>query len=320
MTGKDTPLTRGRRVSGDREEKILKILRVLIILLALRLLWGFAGVHVLSLLLKTEVMQGSYFHHQIPVKGLLGFKETVVTSSRGGTLTWLLEEGRRVAVGEAVARVVPPQGGEYILKAPVAGLLSPYIDGLEGLVYPHQGWVPQKEVFSSLEPTPQGFAPEEEVPPGSPVFKIISNFTWYFTLVLPREEAALLEEGGGLMVEFDFSGEVYPVDHMVRHDMGEAHEFVTLSLSRDAGDFYRRRWEEARLIYDRERSTIIPAGAVVEKDGVKGVYRLARKTIIFVEIEILGEQMDGEGLAVLGLEPGWEIVTNPRFFREGQRF
>lgn len=313
-------LTREKKRDPAREERMLKILRLLVILLALRLLWGFLGVEVYSLFLRTEVAERVYFDHYITSQGLLAFREKVVTADQGGKLEWLKEEGRRVAVGEEVARMILPLGGEVPVTSPAAGIFTSYIDGLEDLAYPHQGWVPQSEVFSRLKPLPQGFSPGDEVPGGSALFKIVDNYTWYYTLILSGDELGLLTDSRRLSIGFDFSPGIYPVDRLDYHALGEGQFFAVLSLSRDVEDFYRRRWEEARVIYRREEAVSLPASALMEREEGAGVYRLVRNRLVFLEVEVVGNLPEEGRLAVLGLDPGFEIVTNPRFFREGQRF
>jgi hypothetical protein len=149
---------------------------------------------------------------------------------------------------------------------------------------------------------------------------VVHNFTWYYNLVLPEEEMALLDEGGRLTLEFDFAGSSYPVDSLTRHDLGGGYTFLVLSLSRDAGDFYRRRWEDARIIYGREEGVSLPASAIVNRKGQTGIYRYVRSAIAFVEVEVIEEHKEEKRIVVSGLEPNWLVVTNPRFFREGQRF
>jgi putative membrane fusion protein len=321
MAGKDLPLSRSRPGSGAGEERMWKIIGILVLFLAVWLVLSFFVPFFWGFLLKTEVAENFVLDYDLKVQGVLGFKESVTAGSQSGRVEWLKEEGRRVAVGEAVARILPAQGEEIIVRAPAAGVFTRQIDGLEGLVYPHKGWVPERPVFAALQPKPREYPAGSEVPAGSPLFKIVDNFHWYYTLILPSQDLELLEESSRLLLAFSFAAGPCPVDAWTSRDIGDGYHFIVLSLSRDVGDFYRRRREEARLIYQQQRAVSLPAAAVVEKEGQKGVFRIARSALVFEEIEILAE-LEGRGrrLAVLGLEPGWEIVTNPRFFREGQRF
>lgn len=301
-----------------RDYKLRKFLKILVIVFAIHMIWSFTGSIFFSYILRTEITELTYVNRYIEGTGLLGFKEKVVTSHDGGRLTWLKAEGEKVSVGTRVAKITGADGREEILTSPAPGIFSATIDGLEGIVYPHLDWVPEKEVFNTLEPAPRDFKTDDMVPAGSPIFKVISNFTWYYTAVLSEAEMALLE-GRQLSLEFAFYDGLFSVESLKRHDLGEGYSFVVFSLSRDAGDFYRRRREDARVIYDRETGVSLPSSAIISKNGQKGIYRYVRSAISFVEVEVLAEVEGTKRVVVTGLEPGWMIVTNPRFFREGQR-
>lgn len=303
-----------------KDRKLHNFLIMLAIVLAVHIIWSYTGTFFYLLILKTDTTKLTNVNRYIETKGLLGFQEKVVVSSQGGRLTWLHSEGDKVAVGAKLAKITGPGGEEEVLTAPVPGIFSTQVDGLEGAVYPHLGWVPEKDVFLNLKPVSQGFETGEEVPAGSPLFKIIQNFIWYYNVVLSLDEMALLDEAGRLSLEFDFNGLTYPVESLSRRDLGDGYTFLVLSLTRDAGDFYRRRWEDARIIYGREEGVLIPASAIVRRKGQTGIYRYVRSAIAFVEVEIIHELKEERRFVVSGLEPNWLIVTNPRFFREGQRF
>lgn len=303
-----------------KDRKLRNFLKILVIVLAVHIIWSYTGTFFYFLILKTDTTKSTNVNRYIETKGLLGFQEKVVVSSQGGNLTWLHSEGDMVAVGTRLAKITGPGGEEEILTSPVPGIFSTQVDGLEGTVYPHRDWVPEKDVFLSLKPASQGFQTGEEVPAGSPLFKVVQNFTWYYSAVLSQNEMALLDEARRLSLEFDFNGSTYPVESLKRHDLGDGYTFLVLSLTRDAGDFYRRRWEEARIIYGLEEGVLVPASAIVNRKGQTGIYRYVRSAIAFVEVEIIHELKEERRFVVSGLEPNWLIVTNPRFFREGQRF
>ncbi len=262
-----------------------------------------------------EVFQEYY----ITVEGLLGFQERIVATGTRGTITWLREEGQRVAVGEPVAKIVLPGGEETVIVAPVAGIFSPYIDGLEGLIYPYRNWQPDKETFLALSPLPQHYASGQEIIPNAPLFKVVENFNWYYFLILTEEENKKLLENGRIWLDFAFASEIIPANSFQRVELEEGFYLIIFSLSRDLEDFYRRRWEEARIIYQREKRVAIPVSALVTREEKKGVLHLDRSTIRFVEVEVFKRDETEGKIIVEGLEPGWEIVKNPRFFREGQR-
>ncbi len=300
------------------DKRIHKFLKVLLVLFLFQLIASFFSGYFFSLILKTVVVDENYIDHYISTKGLLGFDEKVVLAPERGNIFWLKDEGLRVAVGEIVGKI--RTGGEEIaIDAPASGIFSPFTDGLESAAYPYEEWKPEKEVFSSLTPYSQQYSSGEEVVKGSPLFKVVNNFKWFFSVIISKEDNEKLKEDGMVHISFSFEEGKYSVDSFRRIKLGEEDYLVVFTLNQDIGDFYRRRWEEVKIIYEMEKAVIIPSSALVHKNGKDGVLRFVRSSIILVEVEIIKDFEEEKKVAVEGLDAGWEIVINPFFFREGQR-
>ncbi len=321
MTQKVIPLPH-RKKNNHRQESsklVIVVVKALFFLLCVQLIWSFFSGHFLSFILKIEIVEEVFQEYCITAEGLLGFQERIVVAHTGGTLTWLREEGKRVAVGEPVAKTVSPRGEETILLAPVAGIFSPYTDGLEALVYPHRDWQPDKEAFLAFSPLLQYYTSGQTIIAGVPLFKIVENFNWYYSLILTEKDSRKLSNNSNLWLDFFFAQEIIPVNSFRQIKLKGGSYLVIFSLSHDLEDFYRRRWEKARIVYRKERRVAIPTSALITREGKEGVLRLVRSTIRFREVEVFKKNETKEKIIVEGLDPGWEIIKNPRFFREGQR-
>lgn len=321
MMGKVVSLPQRKKKNHlpESSKLVMVAVKALFVLLCLQLIWSFFSGYFLSFILRTEIVEEVFQEYYITADGLLGFQERIVVADKGGKITWLREEGQRVAVEEPVAKIVLPGGEEISTVAPVAGIFSPYTDGLEGLIYPYRNWQPDKETFLGFSPFLQHYASGQTIVTGAPLFKIVENFNWYYSLILTEKESEKLLENGRLWLDFVFAREIILVNSFHRVELEEGFYLVIFSLSRDLEDFYRRRWEKARIIYRREKRAAIPVSALITKEGKEGVLRLNRSTIRFAEVEVFKKD-EAEGKAIVGgLDPGWEIVKNPRFFREGQR-
>ncbi len=301
-----------------KDKKVIKFLYFLLLLLAVQLVWTFFIRNVVPFFMKTEIVSASFYDQYFEGRGIIGYEEKVLISPYTGTLTWLKEEGTRVAVAEPVAKLKRLGAGEVIITSPGAGMLCYQTDGLEGIVRLEPAWQPEKDVFQALDPLPKAFAAGDEVIKGAPLFKIIDNHCWGLIMYLGQEEAALLKANSKIHLSFSFNPGLYPVQSFLKEDLPDGQAKVVFLLSRDIGDFFLRRWEDVKIVYNREKKISIPAAAMLTNNGKSGVYRLVRSTVTFQEVVSLKEVEDGR-LLVEGLDPGVEIITNPFFFREGQR-
>ncbi|HHX78016.1 MAG TPA: hypothetical protein GX697_06695 [Firmicutes bacterium] len=301
-----------------KDKKVIKFLYFLLLLLAGQLLWSFFLRNVVPLFMKTEVVSTTFYDQYFEGRGIFVYGEKVSISPYTGTLTWLKEEGARVAVAEPVAKIVRPGADDIIIPSPAAGILCYQTDGLEGIVRLEPDWKLEKDAFQALDPLPKAFTSGDEVIKGAPLFKIIDNHCWGMIMYLKEEEATLIKTKGNTYLSFSFKPGLYPVQSLLKEELPDGQVKVVFLLSRDVGDFFLRRWEDVRVVYDREKKISIPAAAVLTSDGKSGVYRLVRSTVTFQEVVPLKEVEDGR-LLVDGLDPGTEIITNPFFFREGQR-
>lgn len=77
-----------------------------------------------------------------------------------------------------------------------------------------------------------------------------------------------------------------------------------------------QRWLSVRLVTSSCRGMIVPATALVEKNGKTGVYVLFKQRTRWHQVEVVGKV--GDKAAVRGLEEGTPVVGNGQAVREGE--
>lgn len=314
--------------------------------------WGIFGQKSIQTIIAGE---GS-LELTYPLSGLITFDETIILSTRSGFIDYLVEEGFRVPVGAELARIsgYPPEeavaGGdekmdylsrfrdwflgsksldeksslslfpendETTVVNSQAGLVSLKIDGWER--YGPNSSFPYftEEEFSKKPSQDQYIGKGQKVSRSVPLLRIINNYTWYFSAVLPASEESLAGQAQ-VVLYFSFSPENPVIGEQVEVKKDGDVLKVTWAINQFVENFYNQRWCQAEIVYERLEGNMIPKSSILEKDGRKGVYIIEKGRISFREVHILGEK--GGFYLVENLDSSENVVLSPDKLREGQRF
>ncbi len=217
------------------------------------------------------------------------------------------------------------------------GFVSYYTDGLESEGGPFYDYFEDEEesddepeVEPETEESQNGLEPERGigkitaegslVEAGQPLVKVVDNWQWYFSIVLPLHPGRTLTLYDTVSFEFDFaSGQV--VQGMLYHsEVDEENRQVRLTyvINRQLEHFERARFTGAALLYRQQQGIIVPESAVFEKDGITGLYVNQGGRIVFKPVTVVEKQE--ELLMIEGLEPFSLVISRPDLVEEGQRF
>jgi len=222
------------------------------------------------------------------------------------------EAGPLIVTGQ-----LPPWLAERVeVILPEAGLLLHQLDGWEnfaGSTYltAEQFAAASGENFTAVE----GLYVEK----GRPILKLVDNWQWYFHFLLPLEEGRIMAAREKALLEFPFApGRPLAADIVAAEVDGEKREVrLSCRIERQFPGYEDLRWLKAELIMERQEGVIIPAGALVEREGATGIYLNPGGKVKFKEVTVT-RCMDERAL-VEGIEPGSMVIARPELVEEGQR-
>ena len=216
-----------------------------------------------------------------------------------------------------VSGEIPPWYTEMVsVSNEEPGLLSYCLDGWEALggfnyLSREQFVEAYREPLLSVE----GLFVEK----GQPLFKVIDNWHWYYSVVLPLNPGRTVAAQNTVTLEFTFApGE--PVDALLEEcliDASSGAVRLTYRIEEQVAGFDRVRWSEAVISFQREEGIIIPYAALLEQDSETGVFVNNGGTVAFIPVTVL-KHRDGRVL-VEGIAPFSMVITRPELVREGQR-
>ena len=200
------------------------------------------------------------------------------------------------------------------------GLLSTYIDGLEkfnGPYYPP----PVESAAENDEQGNNGFQIKEGdlVDAGQPIMKIVNNWQWYFSLVLPLHPGRTLAGLPELEIIFAFSEQSAVPAILYHSETDEQNQKVRLTylIEKQLPGFDQARLSDAALIYNRRQGIIVPEEAIFDKSGQIGLYLNQGGRVVFQPVSVVQRQ-DGKAM-IEELEASSMVITRPDLVQEGQR-
>lgn len=157
-------------------------------------------------------------------------------------------------------------GAEYV-KAPMSGLVSYRVDGLEEILTPGNFETLSKEYFESLDlKTGKIVATNEECG------KVIDNFTCYIATIASSEKAKAAQIGDDVKVRLSNNEEVSAeISHIIKEDDGDI--IIILKLDKQVEELTNYRKITFDLIWWSASGLKVPNQAIVEVDGLNYVVR-----------------------------------------------
>ena len=201
------------------------------------------------------------------------------------------------------------------VKAERSGYYVGSTDGYEGLV--------DYSMIEGIMPdeVDQLFAMEAQPVSDNCIGRIVTEFNWYIVSRVEVKGIEKLKKGARVRVAFPNTSaeEIEAVVAAINVD-GAGSAAVVLRCSRIDGTLLNLRHEEVEVIFNTVEGFRIPADAVREENGKKGVYILRSNTVSFREINILWASEDyvvsgGDGNKVRRYD---QIITKGKNLYDGK--
>ncbi len=197
-----------------------------------------------------------------------------------------------------------------------AGFLSHYFDGWEN----YQGPLYiTEENATEIDFDGYYIVEGDLVEAGEPIAKIVDNWSWHFSVVLPLHPGRIIAGQEKIDIEFDFAPQQSVSARRCCYEIDEDKQVVriTFIIEKQLPGFDQVRRAGASLLYRRRQGIIVPGEAVFEKDNGYGVYLNQGGRVIYKPVTIIERQE--EKVMVEGIAPYSLVISRPDLVEEGQR-
>lgn len=129
---------------------------------------------------------------------------------------------------------------------------------------------------------------------GDKLFKIIRNFDYYIAVTANNEYVKLLEENKYIRTRFKYDGlEHEALGYIKKINYGSEDSVLIIYYDDYFYKIYDKRYVDLELITDMHEGIRIDKKALIQKDGLTGVYiKDASNIVKFLPVEILGQDND----------------------------
>jgi putative membrane fusion protein len=347
-----------KRTAEPRKKPVYFLLLFLALFLLAQILFGWVWGNVNQDAINTVLAGEGFVDVSFSAAGVITYSEKVVLAPRSGFVYYQVAEGERVPVGKELARITEfpleeeikeeneepgfteyfqrikdwflgeknedfscffPANEEVKVVAPLPGLVDFGMDGFEK--FGPDSYFPYltPEEFEEKAPDEQILCSGEKVLRSTPLLKLINNYYWYFSTVLPLEHGRLVAESLQDKLFFSFAPDIPVWGRKVEsRERDDGRLEITWCIDRELPGLYDHRWDSAEIVYKNLEGVLIPKSALLEIDDKKGVYIIEKGLVTFREIVILTEREND--FLVKNLELYERVITRPDSVKEGQRF
>lgn len=200
-------------------------------------------------------------------------------------------------------------GDTSLVRAPAAGVVSFTLDGLESEAVPGANLL---DVFG-LRSRDRRVQDGAWVAAGEPLFRLVETDG---IEVAVRLKGAALEAGSRVILDFHGIPERSFTGRLVESIALDGEFYGRVRLDAFDPSLVLRRTIDVTLTTERRQGIVVPASAVVERNGKRGVYLVVGETSVFREVRVLGGN-DRQAVidSVSGVPAGARVVVDPRRLR-----
>lgn len=305
----------GKKQKPSREKLIYAFLIMVAVMLGVHALFSFTHDFIAARLVRTVVSDEGVLEEAITASGVIVRDERLVSAPVTGTLRWVVVEGERLAVGRTVAVLTMSENTAREVTTPAPGLVILHLDGLEGVLQPQSLAEVDVEPTRKLSLKTQEFTDGDLVQQGSILFKVVNNFHWYFVAQLSPGDVTALDGSKSFLMRFSFMPvqEVWGKVEMIQKDDKPTVAFV---MQDQIDGCFTERFAEADIIVRSTRGIVLPVSALVKRGDEIGVYTLEKSVVRYRAVDVL--ELSEKKVVIDGLRKGLQVITNPKWVREGQ--
>ncbi|MEA1960966.1 MAG: HlyD family efflux transporter periplasmic adaptor subunit [Bacillota bacterium] len=299
-----------RRVRADQRMKKKKVIKI-VVLLAFIIMIGSIGTvmgrHVLHVAGKGAKdvfqVQNSSFEESIECRAMILTEEQTIYATHDGYFENMAKEGQKVRRNALIGSLVNNK-----MKTPIyslnSGIFTMRTDGLEDIVPGICLQTAGDELFE-YQPVLKGEG--QRVSNGDVLCKVVDNLVPSRIIIeVPNSIELVLKPGGRFKIGVGENEPSYAVIQEVAvHEKGT---LLLLQMKEFRQDFINKRYTAARFITEILDGSLIPAAALTEENGIKGVYCMKGDSFRFKNVELV-KIIDDKAL-VNGLKENDIILSN----------
>lgn len=258
----------------------------------------------------TQVLEPGTLTLSYETTGYFIKNESIGVADETGDIQYLVSSGTAVKKGHEVVSVEPAgKSGknqmrftEYMDKlkgyeglsaeytAPISGVFSLTMDGYEDYFTPENMEKIKKETVEGLSYKSANLE-RNSVISGEPIFKVSGDDAWYILCWMDGDNVENYPEGNEVILKLP-DGDVEADVYKVKKEKKDEYR-VIFHLDVYYESFAESRAEDMTVVASDNYGLIVDNGAIVEKDGSKGVYvKNKNGKYIFKKIKVIST--DGE--------------------------
>lgn len=219
----------------------------------------------------------------------------------------------------ATAKVALAQS-VFPVTAPVAGIVSYCLDGLEETLTPENiGQYGTRQVLT-MEGKAVVTVDRSRVRAGDPVAKVIRDSEAFVSVIVTNSQADLLAGVRQVTLRFlKFEGrrETPAALFHVGEREKNGYTLVTYVAQELLEGMVTARQVDTTVVVHTYSGTVLPRKALVRRGGEEGVFVLEKTEVHFRPVAVKGG--NDEEVVVEGLPPNTPVISTPWFVKEGMR-
>lgn len=173
-----------------------------------------------------------------------------------------------------------------IIYAKTSGLVSYELDGYENVLKPENIQALKPANVQEIIDTLNNVDKKKKVEKIEGV-KVVDNFEWYITAIIPKGLLSKEDIGKGIRVRFkDYNDTVVYGNLKVFNEGNEHGNLIVVRTDEQMKDFQRIRTANVEIITKYSEGLIVPLKSIVQKEGLQGVFIERSGIARFVPIKI----------------------------------
>ncbi len=195
-----------------------------------------------------------------------------------------LATGQNTGFGERIRELedqLSSSGGGQKVYSPKTGYFSRYVDGYEEAYTP--------DMVEDLDAASLRELLDQEYPNDPDSFgKSVTDFTWYYATIIPKESAEFFYSGANVELDFIGSGEPAVPGKVVRlHQEENGEALVVIRSTSVNADTVSHRTASVKVSFQNYKGLRIAQKALRIVNGEKGVYIRSGYSVRFKKVDIL---------------------------------